>query len=318
MNVQYLLFYTVSNFLHEAKKKYTKMDSKQMEDEVTLMKNFVFDDIDIEFIDDVTLYEYVTKDPNPGCSSNPNQTVQLIESKKNDTVVQNTKQTQSHELNKCHVCNKIFKTKTYLTSHMLSHYNIYFECETCKERFPSSDKLSDHMLTHLDIFNCKWCCLKFITEQELKEHATTHSQLVCKICSIIFSSQVDLAQHASIQHKPIQECVTLDLTGDSDEEILEDLPENAVRENGPNTLLCQICGFKFNEKHHLERHENEVHNEVRPFKCVGCQMSFGRVKTFLEHFKSRSHEGSCKCNLCECEFYESYELIDHVKNKHYE
>lgn len=321
-----------------------------MEDEVTLMKNYVFDDIEIEFIDDIQLYEYVTKDPSE-CDNNTcnNPTQVLLRENNNDVEKRNEKLVEL----RCHLCNQTFDSRRKLATHMFAHYSIKFQCQECDKKFANSKDLTEHIKEHgtseiigenelatsdkiekpkfLQIlFDCRWCPLKFKTSSALESHVSiTHILLSCNKCDATFRSQADIEMH-SILHEEISECKTYDLTMDSDEEMQENksiiqktrsketevLPDKAIQNSGPNTQLCPICGHNFDNLQHLQQHEEEVHFQIRPFACLGCQMSFARVKAFSEHFRARRHMGNSKCNLCQEEFLVSSKLIDHVRDNH--
>lgn len=324
------------------------MESKQVEDEVTFMKNFVFDDIDIEFIEDVQLYEYVTKDPN----SNENNTITTnniplstcsADKKPNKNNIKKVGIPYVIQINACNVCGIKYDSGTKLAAHMIEHYRIYkcrecdkqfatvtelekhiykthrtFQCLKCSQTFSTLDEYSKHVLERNEL-SCDICCVKWSTAAELMSHKELHLALVCEKCNEMLYTQEDIDKH-KILHEEIAECTTYDLTLDSDEENTENKqakPEiNTVCCSGPDTFLCPICGHNFKSLSDLEQHEIDLHKQVRPFLCMGCQMSFGSVNSFAEHFKTRRHMGNSKCNLCNEEFTMSSILINHVKVDH--
>lgn len=104
------------------------------------------------------------------------------------------------------MCNKGFKTDTYLKMHALIHTNERpFSCDQCPAAFNRKDKLKRHMLIHLPQkrFKCPFrshtgCKKEFSRADKLKAHIITHSGIKpfkCAECGKMFSRKMYLKEH---------------------------------------------------------------------------------------------------------------------------
>ena len=58
---------------------------------------------------------------------------------------------------------------------------------------------------------------------------------------------------------------------------------------------CQHCGASFTQKRILKLHVNGVHDELKPFKCEDCQVSFTMTNSNdkLKPFKCSECDFAC-------------------------
>jgi len=78
----------------------------------------------------------------------------------------------------CPHCEKAFRCKADLESHMVVHSRAKpFSCAQCGVAFAQKASLKDHENVHLRKFECKGCAKAFGRERYLKLHMRTCSQL---------------------------------------------------------------------------------------------------------------------------------------------
>ena len=78
---------------------------------------------------------------------------------------------------------------------------------------------------------------------------------------------------------------------------------------------CPHCPISYKRKTPLKKHISEKHENVRPFACDLCEL------TFTEQFKLDRHQSVHKgklhqCPYCEKAFSQKQTLTSHIKDKH--
>ena len=74
---------------------------------------------------------------------------------------------------KCPICDRVFRFKSWLTNHMVTHSDErHFECSHCDKTFKLKGQLTEHMVTHSDErhFECSHCDKTFKLKQSLTRH----------------------------------------------------------------------------------------------------------------------------------------------------
>ncbi|XP_034043428.1 zinc finger protein 3 homolog [Thalassophryne amazonica] len=108
---------------------------------------------------------------------------------------------QSHQLMKCKVCGKTFKSEKSLKVHEHIHsQDSFIHCRVCGKRFPTEFCLKQHMLIHSakKKFKCDQCDRAFRTSTALKYHLKTHTgerPHLCSICGKCFTKRFALKLH---------------------------------------------------------------------------------------------------------------------------
>ncbi len=104
--------------------------------------------------------------------------------------------------NTCSVCNKTFKSRHHLDSHMLSHSEDcrVFACELCPKTFKTKSNLNRHVEGHSDIpkYSCEVCGRKFVVQGNLKKHMRIHDDnffYSCPTCDRKFKHRSGLNTH---------------------------------------------------------------------------------------------------------------------------
>lgn len=166
----------------------------------------------------------------------------------------------------CETCGKVFRKKSNLQSHSLSHTaEKPFQCDQpgCDSFFKRLAALNEHRRVQhspgdRQSILCIDCGLQFQTASGLRMHRNTKhplsegakpSGILCEICQKSFRTKSDLATHNVVHTK---------------EKLFE----------------CGECGVKFSRKNSLQQHEN-VHAEK--YRCQTCGKCFGRQKYLLHH-----------------------------------
>ena len=77
-----------------------------------------------------------------------------------------------------------------------------YKCVLCSDSFKTGLALDDHCkLVHDNAsFKCGLCLERFATEEDLKEHNTSHHQFACQLCSKILPTKSVLKLHFTATH----------------------------------------------------------------------------------------------------------------------
>ncbi|XP_033209660.1 zinc finger and BTB domain-containing protein 24-like isoform X2 [Belonocnema kinseyi] len=102
----------------------------------------------------------------------------------------------------CEVCKEEFPRRYLLLAHMKeAHNRLLYKCELCEKSFSEPMKLRRHVnsTVHQKFF-CTICTTAFGSQEELKEHKTTHfpfSEYKCDICGKKYVTKRNLRTHIS-------------------------------------------------------------------------------------------------------------------------
>lgn len=137
----------------------------------------------------------------------------------------------------CDVCNKSFKSQTYLTVHKKVHKVKMFKCNQCD--FTSNVNAAIHA------------------------HRQVHSQgsVLCDICGYAYTDKATLTKHKRVHDvaRPYP-CTYPGCTWRFKTEIMCRAHFRAHTSEGQ--FKCSQCGYAFRQKHHLQRHETKIHGIV--------------------------------------------------------
>eukprot|EP00930_Biecheleria_cincta_P076674 TRINITY_DN63883_c0_g1_i1.p1 TRINITY_DN63883_c0_g1~~TRINITY_DN63883_c0_g1_i1.p1 ORF type:complete len:358 (-),score=55.85 TRINITY_DN63883_c0_g1_i1:84-1157(-) len=176
-------------------------------------------------------------------------------------------------------CGKVFKRKTHLDRHILSH-----------QEGPKP-------------FRCTAdCCSKsFLTQQKLDRHTkSVHNGLKCQDCGQRFRKKDKLDRHRKLVHK----------SGSRSSASSEE-PGGEARPH----FKCKECQRSFASVEHLERHIRQSHSKLKLHRCKQCAESFGTFKELVAH-RRQAHARSYACETCGKCYANASHLREHKQAVH--
>ena len=146
------------------------------------------------------------------------------------------KRTVHDQRYKCRYCDKVFVTPKYLQTHEQRHtHEKSFFCEQCHAGFVSKAELADHIdRKHMDHY------------------------LQCDLCNAVLKTPIAFKRHMREYHvKGQKQCPHCEYQG-----IETNLQRHITNQHYPESRLnwcCRVCGNKYTQKSHLDRHLARVH-----------------------------------------------------------
>ena len=110
----------------------------------------------------------------------------------------------------CSICNKGFKTKQLLKSHVATHRETReFKCDTCNAMFKRAGGLYTHKKRHKGAFVrfCQYCQKGFYDSRALRDHENIHTgarPYLCTFCDYTCASHINIKKHEKLVHKSKQ------------------------------------------------------------------------------------------------------------------
>ena len=237
---------------------------------------------------------------------------------------------------KCKLCLKILKNSSSLEIHI-------------KYRHKNEQKLFEEDTSKMvPSFSCEICDLKFLTDNSLSVHKSTHQvSIKCYFCNFEAENRESFTQHCKNEHGKADKVVGKDrIQCMFCEKILKKCVMSAHRKTHVQTkkFVCNLCYAKFKTSKCLRGHEKQVHTsedekefilrgtkEMLKFKCdnVKCNLVFLNENLKQKHSKEHTSfngafEAKLKiiekprtyCILCHFEFKSSKVLKEHRKRQH--
>ncbi|CAH0555639.1 unnamed protein product [Brassicogethes aeneus] len=163
---------------------------------------------------------------------------------------------------KCEVCDKGFKTKNYLTAHMVKHGERSFLCSDCGKGFYTNAALVSHLKVHTGVrpYSCILCSKSFAHSGTYDTHMLGHKGIrphKCKICDKSFMQAPHLTYHMRTH-------------------------------TGERSFVCSFCGKTFALKGNLTVH-TRIHTGETPYLCVICNRGFYDSSSLKKHRKSHNN-----------------------------
>ncbi|CAN7985104.1 unnamed protein product [Ixodes hexagonus] len=189
----------------------------------------------------------------------------------------------------CTKCRKIYKNRSSLKKHMMTHTGERnFECEKCHRKFRFKSVLQVHMKTHSREFphECTKCPRKYATEQQLKKHVERWhvDPVICQTCNMPFMRERNLAIHMLRRHGPPGKGPQFRCKNCERAFYLEeDLSCHEANCKGDSVRKCNECSFSSDVYRELCDHVVQCHPEVPRFKCTVCDL------VFIHDFKHKAH-----------------------------
>nr|XP_057939523.1 zinc finger protein ZFAT-like isoform X2 [Doryrhamphus excisus] len=211
----------------------------------------------------------------------------------------------------CEFCNKIFKFRHSLISHLRTHTQEKpFKCPHCDYASAIKANLNVHLRKHTgEKFSCQQCPFQCLSPGHLKVHIErVHLKLKqhCSYCQKKYSDVKNLIKH-------LEKCHNL-----KDPIIYKSYQELRLKtRQGLRQLLyhCPTCHRRF--KNFLERERHLlVHGPQRPFACLLCDHAGTSLANLAAHV--RKHPFLYVCCACEKTFVSCQRLRSHLAECHSE
>ena len=238
----------------------------------------------------------------------------------------------------CHHCKILFASVQDLKIHVnLNHSTEFqrFRCDFCNFATPKKSHLKQHNITkHVQVphFPCPHCAQSFFTQADLTFHCKKkhkkgqkEKSLICPKCFRKFKTMDLLCNHLK--------------SHDGDDKI-HDKKKFIQDQKFGDIYKCSTCDQECANSTRLIEHFQEVHLNLRPFKCEGCNLTFSRQSNLTKH----QRRGACKningkeikidkrkptpksaekktelrfkCAVCALVCKSSYRLMDHYNEVH--
>ncbi|TRY94758.1 hypothetical protein DNTS_021629 [Danionella cerebrum] len=209
----------------------------------------------------------------------------------------------------CEYCNKVFKFKHSLQSHLRIHTNEKpFKCSQCDYASSIKANLSVHMRKHTgEKYSCELCSFNCLSKGHLKVHVERVHQKIkqyCRFCKKRYSDVKNLLKHMREVHDM------------SDKKVQDSYDEYSLQtREGKRQLLynCDTCDRKFKNKLERDRHMI-LHDSKRPFGCELCDHGSTKFQGLQSHI--RKHPFVYVCTVCQERFVSSIRLNSHLKELH--
>uniref|UniRef100_A0A8C2WBI2 C2H2-type domain-containing protein n=1 Tax=Cyclopterus lumpus TaxID=8103 RepID=A0A8C2WBI2_CYCLU len=230
------------------------------------------------------------------------------------------KKTHAVEGLTCLSCDKQFKEKAALVSHLKLHKKVQSSprslvCSDCGKRFGRMYHLKRHIVTHRkatdgEVYACPDCQKTFAFPEDLNKHLEIHvkeNNGTCPKCNETFGSPEELETHMGV-HEKSYACNTC---GKKFKVEYAHVMVHDRRES-----RCPHCDGVFLQltalKYHLRTHTDE-----RPYQCTCCIETFEEQGELQQHrLKHRKfkRERPYSCTRCDCAFPTLIELTDHMSS----
>ena len=254
----------------------------------------------------------------------------------------------------CAICHLRFHKQSLLQTHKARHQNVTeFCCKICNCYFEHSWALERH--TRLSCnksveqnLQCRFCELKFFTEQYLNHHerkkhfrimtaeeiAKPVLELTCK-CGKSFATPSRLATHKFSVHNASKRCTICHRMFKNLKSHMVSCkkrkPHNektaSANENVRESFYCNLCNKQFATKYGRDKHQrkeicldsiNAGSGELK-FECQLCKRAFRskywrdlHVKEVMCETKKKVHS----CELCQTIFSTKTNFLKHKKSVH--
>lgn len=251
----------------------------------------------------------------------------------------------------CDLCNRYFKNKQSLHSHVGAHDSLpqvlqddpdILKCKFCYQEFSKYADRKAHESTHTGSrpYECLHCRKGFASNLSRKSHTRIHtgeSPFRCDRCFKVFRDKYDLnrhiERHLNIRNVACELCekrfyhkhqLELHMRTHTKERpyvcedcgktfvVLPQLKDHQLRHIGIKNVKCEVCGRLFYSKSVLKVHMAS-HSDEKPFECNVCGRRFSRAKAMQKHMKLHSGVKKYVCNICGKAYAQDSGLYAHKK-----
>lgn len=229
------------------------------------------------------------------------------------------KKTHAIEGLTCLACDKQFKKKTELVSHLKGHKKVSnpqnLVCGDCGKVFGRPYHLKRHVMSHRratkgECYSCPDCQKKFAFPEDLNKHLEIHvkeNSGTCPKCKTKFNSPEELEAHMA-EHNKSYSCNTC-----GKKFKVEYALKKHVQRHQDEQYYCSLCRRHFTKMSRYKRHIL-VHKR-RECRCPHCDSVFLQVNALKYHLRTHTEERPHQCPCC-IESFEEKRDLDHHCLKH--
>eukprot|EP00064_Thunnus_orientalis_P011645 superscaffoldBa00001698_g11676 len=201
----------------------------------------------------------------------------------------------------CEFCNKIFKFRHSLISHLRTHTQEKpFKCPHCD--YASAIKGKPRLTGTQEKLFCSPHCDFIVHIERVHLKVKQH----CSFCQKKYSDVKNLLKHMEKRHNL------------KDPVVSQNYQQLRLKtRQGLRQLLyhCPTCNRRFKNQLERERHLL-VHGPQRPFACLLCDHAATKLAALAAHV--RKHPFLYVCSVCDGKFVSSQRLKSHLKESHLE
>ncbi|XP_055596575.1 gastrula zinc finger protein XlCGF46.1-like [Uranotaenia lowii] len=234
--------------------------------------------------------------------------------------MKNAESTESAESATCQLCNVTFKRPRNCAIHLANFHGILkttwarkeypgwsHVCHHCKYHFRWKELIWYHKCDRSEQANDHLSEGSFEQNKFVVEH---HSKYECEKCKStfkvkqIFETHIETCNQEAKHKNEIKMRKKKVIVTDQDKHIKEG-------------VQCPDCGQKFANNSKLERHNNAIHLQIKPFACEQCPKKYREKRALENHFASK-HLGTPRfeCEFCGEKFMSYHGCLYHRKKKH--
>lgn len=205
--------------------------------------------------------------------------------------------------------------------HMANESDGIFECGNCSGQFTEVESLRRHILTvHEEDIRHERKVSRSTPGQTnaLQRHAnaTHHRDVTTVQAQDTHRIQTTPKKETSSTPKQVTPSSPKHVTPSTPKHVT---PSKRVRLLPQNveSFSCNFCDKHFNEKHLLQKHCRNVHENPLPLRCSICGEGFSKEEQMKSHLDT-AHEDlkTFRCILCPRRFVGKHSLSEHVMASH--
>ncbi|KAG8235727.1 hypothetical protein J437_LFUL016362 [Ladona fulva] len=182
-----------------------------------------------------------------------------------------------------------------------------FFCTVCSFKSKRESHYKKHLQLHrkgaTKLFVCIQCGFRTIRMGHLRRHELQHSSkaLRCPGCPYTTDCSTFLQRHQRIKHssnskqkshgEKFLSCSHCTYVTSQPHFLKRHMRVHGIGKDPIKNLTisyeCDKCAYKTRRKEHFERHQRDVHSELRPFLCDACGKAFKRADALRQHRAAR-------------------------------